>query len=134
MHKLPIFLLSIVFFSFFGATQAYAVSIRPLDASGLFMLDSSKDPAVLAVEGDSVYLNVENIVVNTDGIFLSTNENILFQLSALFSNEIGVYTRVLETNPSLATVWPIIKCKNCGNHFAKTIFNKGECPVCGTIN
>lgn len=135
MHKLPIFLLSIAFFSFLGTTQAHtAASIRPLDTTELFILDSSRDPAILGVEGDNIYLNTANIVINKDGIFLSNNESVLFQLNSIFSNEIGIYTRVLETNPSLATVWPIIKCKNCGSYFAKTIFNKGECPVCHVIN
>jgi len=134
MHRLRLFLSSIIFLGFLWTPQLHAAAIRPFDTTALIVLDSSRDPAILAVDGENVYLNAGNIVVNEDGIFLSTNEKVLFQLPSIFSNEIGIYTRVSETNPSLAMVWPIIKCKNCGNYFAKTIFNKGECPVCGTIN
>lgn len=120
--------------SFFCISEIHAISVHTFDSMSLSALESSKDSAILRTEADIAYLNPNNIVVNDEGIFLTTDNHVLFKLLSIGTNEMGLYTQVLEKNSELATVWPVIQCKSCGNWFAKTFFNKGECPVCHTMN
>jgi hypothetical protein len=124
-----IFLLSVAFFGFFA--PAYSNSVLPFDVSALSILEESKDPAILGIEDENVYLNAEKVVVREDGIFLSTRENILLRLLFLSANASGLYTKTQDSGINVATVWPLfIKCKNCGFEFIPSIFNLGECPKC----
>ncbi len=135
MHTIRFLLLIISYLNFLWITPIHAENVQPFDAAALSMLETSRDPAILAIEEDNVYLNPSNVTVNENGIFLSTNANIVLRLVSLSYQGSALCTRVFNAEPSEPTVWPIIKCRSCGRSFVLTIFNsQAECPFCGAKN
>lgn len=135
MHTLRFFLLIVTYLNFLWTTPIHAEWVQPFDAAALSMLETSGDPAILAVEEDTVYLNPNNVSVNENGIFLSTNTNKVLRLLSLAHQGSALYTRICNAEPRESTVWPIIKCRSCGRSFVLTILNsQAECPYCGAKN
>lgn len=135
MHK--IFSLSCLVCLIFSQYRiAHSSLIEPLDLVALSSLEKSDSGAILSVREGDIYLNSKNIVVREDGIFLSIDDDVLFSLPSLHSDQQGIYTRVSETDPSetLASLWLIVECSNCHFKFIKTFENMGVCPKCGTSN
>jgi len=122
------FFISILMFSF-----SFLFSAQEYRTGELFqseILDNSTEKEFLSIDEDKLFLNPDKIFVTNDGIFLETPMG-LIELSTLYSCSQGVYTKYSEVD---STVYPVIKCKNCGLPFNPNFYNKGRCPNCGTQN
>lgn len=87
--------------------------------------------AATSLEKTKLYLNPKAISITENGIFLQLPNGEQAALSALFSDSQGCF---ISLDTELATVYPVVRCKNCGIPFHPSIFNKGKCPKCGTQN
>ena len=82
-------------------------------------------------EKDRLYVNPKSVLINENGIFLQIPDGAQIPLTALFSDSHGCYT---SASAGLATVYPVITCRNCKTPFSPTIFDLGKCPHCGFRN
>jgi hypothetical protein len=99
--------------------------------SSILELLECQDRAILKVEEEKVYLRPDALVLTEQGIFVKTEAGKCLEVPLLLSSQQGCYTIFSQTN---ATVYPVIKCKNCKQPFNPNFFNKGKCPRCGTQN
>ena len=104
-----------------------------LESPQLLDLVNSRDESILSVETTGeVYFSPSHLTVTEQGLYLRTKSHGFLRVPTVLSNQRGAYT--LLGDATLATVYPVIKCKGCGLSFSPTFFNGGVCPHCGTQN
>lgn len=80
-------------------------------------------------QDNRVYLKTEHLLVEEDRIYIVDKLGGKISVSELFSDAQGIYTRIESIGTELATVYPIVWCKNC--EAWRTVTIKGVCAVCG---
>ncbi len=83
------------------------------------------------LENDRFYVNSDSILINEDGILLQTDHGSKISIPSVFCDSQGCFVRF---DTMLATIYPIIRCKNCNTAFSPNFFNRGKCPKCGMQN
>lgn len=90
------------------------------------------DECIKGLEGNKLYLNEENIITTSEGIFLVTDHFDPIPITNLFSDENGCYIKL--SNELTAAIkeglgWDgtlINECPRCGNRYFLTCLN----PIC----
>jgi len=82
-------------------------------------------------EVEKIYVSPDAVVATGQGLFVKTEDGNQIPIPFLISSENGCFT-IMKQND--ATVYPVIRCRNCDLPFSPTFFNKGKCPRCGVQN